>query len=473
MVETYRLVGANRDQLSWTISVQNTSGVPLEFQDFGFPLLMNSYWNGGDQTSIYEQNVSRHSFVAQDGSYIYWQRPNGLGPYLLMTAQDGTSLEFKNKARYNEGPYAENDPGWEGVVEFYVHSKNIAVERRNRAAQYLPATSLTLAPGASKTYGFTFRWADDYTGLRDGIFRSGLADIVSMPGMVIPQDMRATLAVRAQGGISSVTGQSGRNIAITANGVRNGYNLYTITFATLGSNQVTVTYGAGRRAVLQYYSIGSIETLIDSHSTFLVTKQQAKTTRGYNGAFLQWSMATQKLVTWDDYPGGGWKVWMAGGSDDLGLAPAEFLSEKNLVKPVQSEITAVDYYLQNFILKYMQAKTENGVRTWQVYRWYDGQDSTPFDQQVWRAYNYIHIANTYYNMYRLVRAYPGLTYQFSAAQYLDMCFQTLNAMFTKIPQPTPIGDAAKTLGLMGESTYPEIIASLQLEGRAGQATQLR
>lgn len=472
LTQRYALTGADNSQLSWTFTLTNTTGSPLEFLDVGLPLPMNSWW-ASDQTTIYEQNVSRHSFVAEDGSYIYWQRPNGEAPFLTMVPQPGTRLEFKNKARYNEGPFTESDPAWEGLAEYYIHSKDIQVARAASTAAYLPATSLVLAPGASRTYGFTFRWAGSYQGLRDVLFEAGLVDVVSLPGMVIPTDLTATLAVRAAGGITSVVGESGKNITVRAQGTRNGYSVYELTLPTLGANQITITYAGNKTSVLQYWAIEPIEKVIAARTGFLSSKQQAQTTRSYNGAYLQWDMSRQQLITWDNYPGGGWKQWMAGGSDDLGLGPAAFLARKNVTEPVQSEVTSIDRFIKNFLHGYLQARTENGQRTYQVYRWFDGRDGAPEDQGVWRAYNYIHIANAYFHMYEVATAWPGLTTAFAALDYLDMAFRTLEAMYTKIPLPTPIGDAAHDLGLMGEGTYPEILSALRFEGLSAQAATLQ
>ncbi|MBR7742033.1 hypothetical protein KC207_01835 [Phycicoccus sp. BSK3Z-2] len=473
LTERYALTGADEDVLDWSISIDNTSGAAIEVEDLSLPMLMNSWWNGGDQTSIYEQNVGRHSFIAQDGSYAYWQRPNGVGPYLVMVPKSGTSLEFRNKARTGEGPFGENDPAWEGLVEFSIHSKALQPEREGKIGGYLPATSLTLPAGGTKDYGFTFRWADSYADLHDVLYDAGVVDAVSLPGMTIPTDQTATLAVRAKGGIESVTGEDGKDITVEPAGERNGYELYELTLPQLGPQQVVVTFDGGRRSVLQYAAVEPVETLIERRADFLVDHQQARTDRGYDGAFLQWDMSREKLVTWDDYPGGGWKQWMAGGSDDLGLAPAAYLAEKNLVEPDQDQVSAIDYYIENFLLGYLQSRTENGERTWQVYRWYDGRDDTPNDQGVWRAYNYTHIANTYLAMYELKTRYPDLDTSFTATEYLTMAYRTIDAMFTKIPLPTPIGDAAHDLGLMGESTYPQLLAALRAEGMSAEADTLR
>ncbi len=160
--------------------------------------------------------------------------------------------------------------------------------------------------------------------------------------------MKATLAVRCKEQINSVTADSD-STEITKKEDRNGYEIYEIAFSDLGENYVTVNYGEDKKSVLQYYATEPIETLIQSNTDFLVDKQQAKTEKGYNGAYLQWDMSTGKQISWDDYPGGGWKEWMAGGSDDLGLSPAVYLSEKNITAPQQDQIDSLEYYMENFI----------------------------------------------------------------------------------------------------------------------------
>lgn len=469
--EVYAVGGQHAKYFDWTFTITNESKTPLEVEDLGVPLPMNSYW-GMDQLSNYEQRVHRHSFVALNGSYIYWQRPSGNGNMLVMLPHKNTSLEFKQRFREGEGTFGENLPKWEGLSEFYIHSKHVAKARADQARQYLSATSLSLLPGESQTYGFRFAWAKDYQDLREVIYENAGFDIISLPGMVIPSDTAVTLAVRCLDGIDAVTGGSVDTVKLMATNTSK-YEMYSLKFTSLGENQITITSGDGRAVVLQYYCIEPIETLIAKRAAFLATNQLAKTDRGYDGAFLQWDMSTEKLITWDDYPGGGWKEWMAGGSDDLGLAPAVFLSEKCLSFPIQSEVDAVDYHVDNFLLGYLLGSRDaTGSRTYQVYRWYDGQDDTPKDTGIWRAYNYTHIANVAMNMYRLSKMQTVSTRR-QPVEYLEIAYEVLNAMYSKIPLPNPIGDAANTLGLMGESTVPELIEYLGQEKMIEHQRKLR
>lgn len=461
--ETYGL-NETGDQLEWTIHIKNTSSEKLEIADLGLPLLMNSWWNR-TQDGIYEQNVARHSYVAKDGSYIYWQRPNGDESFLVMTPKDGTSLEFKDKA--NSGLFGESDPSWEGLVEYYIHSKEVV----NRSSgNYLPSTSLCMEADEEKTYGFTFQWASDYADLHRVLYDAGVVDAVSLPGMVIPKDMKATLALRCKETITEVTGDND-DIQIEKKEDRNGYSIYEIAFSTPGPNFITVHYGDGKESVLQYYSTETIEKLIESNTEFLVKNQQSKDRkRGYNGAYLQWSMKDTKRVSWHDYKGndgtpwGGWKEWMAGGSDDLGLAPAVYLSEKNISAPKQEQIDSLEYYLEHFIWGYMQNHDD-----YQVYHWYAGSDEKA-DTQSWRSYNYVHVANTYYNMYRIAKSYPHMMNYLTADEYLLRCYNTLKAYFT-FPMfdgdegtKFTTGQGAYVFGNMGEMTLPGIIDALKAEG---------
>lgn len=467
LTESYQLNEAG-DQLNWLIDIDNTSGKELEIADLSLSFLMNSWWNT-TQDGIYEQNVARHSYVAEDGSYIYWQRPNGDGSFLVMIPQDGTSLEFKTKA--NDGPFGEADPSWEGLVEYCIHSKKIS---KTNSGKYLPETSLIMGEGEHKQYGFTFRWAQNYSDLRDVLYDAGIVDAVSLPGMVIPKDMKATLALRCKEDITDVTGED-RSIKIEEKETKNGYQIYEITFTEFGSKKVTVHYGNNKKSVLQYYSTESVENLVNANTEFIVNKQQAKTAKGYDGAYLQWDMSRSELLTWENQHGG-WAGWMYGGSDDLGLAPAVYLSEKNITSPEKYQIESLEYYLKNFIWGYMQQHD-----TYKIYRWYDGQDGTPYDKGTWRSYNYVHVANTYYNMYQIAKNYPNMTDYLTADEYLLRCYNTLKAYFTynmfdgTAGTDTVNGQNGKgayKFGNMGEMNLPGIVNALEAEGHTEEQEYL-
>src|SRR5208337_4477335 len=77
--------------LHWTIDLSNNSSDPIEIGDLAVPLPMHSSFNGkGPPTA----SVLKHSFVSGHGSFLFWMRSNSVGPYLVMTPERNTSLEY-------------------------------------------------------------------------------------------------------------------------------------------------------------------------------------------------------------------------------------------------------------------------------------------------------------------------------------------------------------------------------------------
>jgi Family of unknown function (DUF5695) len=364
LTENYSLSG---DYMQWDITVKNTSGKNMEIGDLGVPLLFNQFWNSTQGNSYTQRNL-RHSFVGKNGSYIVWERPNGEGPFLVMMPVNGTSIEYRDYARRNEGPFAMQEPTFEGFPTFFIHSAWIS---KNRPGAFLPATSLTLANNDSKTYSFKFRWAPDEADVQKILYQEGLIDVTVAPGMTVTTDLDANLDLHTKKKINSVTAQYPTETTIKSVKGKDGHNPFKIRFSHLGQNNITVSYGQGEQTVLQFYVIEPLETLINNRAEFLVNKQQENdSSKGWYKAFMQWDMLNKQKVTSENWnPLGEWKDWHTGGSDDLGYGGPVFLSEKNITNPVQSEINALEDYLKNFIWGNMQ-RTD----TYEVYKFWNGSN---------------------------------------------------------------------------------------------------
>lgn len=456
LTEKYTL---NSNYMQWDITVKNTSGQTMEIGDLGLPLNFNQHWNSTQDVS-YTQRVVRHSFVGKHGSYIVWERPNGEGPFLIMFPINGTSLEFKDKCRRNEGPFAMDEPRFEGLTTYFINSLWVS---QNRAGAYLPATSTVLSNGASKTFSFKFRWCTNEAAVQDILYQEGLIDVSVAPGMTTTADLPVKLDLHTKKTINSITAQYPSETSITRTGGSNDHNIYTISFSHLGQNNITVNYGNNETTVLQFYVIEPLETLINNRAQFIVNKQQENnSSKGWYKAFMQWDMLNKRTVTRETWnPSGEWIDWHTGGSDDLGYAGPVFLSEKNIYNPVQSEIKALEDYLRYFIWGKMQ-RTD----TFEVYRFWNG--SNPNNTGTWRSYNYMHLANIYFNMYRISKLH-GMTSYLSKNDYLLRAYNTLMAMYTYNMD----GDGGNKWGMMGESSMPMILQALQDEGFTNQYNNLR
>jgi hypothetical protein len=452
--ETYSLVS---DYLLWQIQVTNTSTQTLEIGDFGLPLPFNEFWTGGGNEQIYETRVVNHSFIGNNSSYITVQRPSGIGPSLLMVpdAATGAGFEYMDNWRIQDhagSKWAGDQGGWvEGLSVYYIHSNVIKSTGRG----YLPNTSLTLAPGTSKTYSFKFFKSASEQATKDRLYSEGLVDVTVVPSMIVPTNQTAKFDLRTSKTISSVTAQYPSETTIASLGTTAGdHKLYSLQMNHLGPNNITVTYGNGEKTVLQFYAIEPIDAALQRHATFMVNNQQWNVPGDIRDkVFDDWMMqSNSKRNNFAGYWGWG---------DDWGYTHGQFLAEKNVQKPVASEVTAVDQYLETAIWTNLMA----GHHT--DYLVPDFLMKAPNTTPTYRGYAYPHIYNTYFSMYKLSKLYPNLiTYTNPSSTYLLRAYNIMKALYDG-----PVAYNWNT-GLMGELTTPDIIKALQDEGYTTQANDI-
>src|SRR6185312_4569696 len=82
--------------LRWTIGLRNTSSGPIEVGDLALPLPMHATFSPKGSKAI---PVLKHSFISGHGSFLFWMRANSVGPYLVMTPEHDTSLEYWDHPR--------------------------------------------------------------------------------------------------------------------------------------------------------------------------------------------------------------------------------------------------------------------------------------------------------------------------------------------------------------------------------------
>ncbi|OKP72279.1 hypothetical protein A3842_22770 [Paenibacillus sp. P3E] len=455
LVETYTMEADG--SLQWDIHVANTSGKSLEFGDIGLPLPFNEQWTYGD--AIYETRVVTHSFVGGSGSYITAGRPSGIGSYLMLLpdAATGAGFEYQDRWRNEEHPGSkwawnpENEGKWiEGLNVFYIHSN--VIKSTNRG--YLPHTSLTLAAGESKTYGFQLLAVANEQEAKDMLVQEGLIDVTVVPGMIVPLNQKAKFDLRTKADIHSVKLDDGTEVPLLEQ--KSGdHHIYEFSLGKLGPQHVTVQYGSGLTTVLQFYGIDAVDRALEDHANFMVEQTQWNLPGDIRDkVFDDWMMNTKsKRNNFSGYWGWG---------DDWGLTHGQFLAEKNALNPVASEITAVDDYLETAIWNQLM----NGHH--EDYLIHDFLMKEPNTTPTYRGYAYPHIYNTYFSMYKIAANYPELVaYKHPKETYLLRAYNILKALYEG-----PVSYNWET-GLMGELTTPDIIQALDSEGYVDEASDIR
>jgi hypothetical protein len=494
--ESYKLRGG---VLLWTLSLHNRTNEPLEIGDIGLPLLFNTVY-ARDPRTTYQKRVIRHSYVAGDNSFVFWTRANGEGPYLMMLPRAGTHLEFfeptvpGNNADSTD-PVFQPRNAWEGLYTAYIHAAAEAGDFETQGAWRQPLTSKLLAPsgqpGSSVSYAFEFRWASNYQAVRDILYRDGLIDVTVAPGMVIPSNLSALVALRTREPIHAVTAEYPSETEVTEVPSRQqDTHVYRILFHHLGENEIAVNFGDHRRTLLEYDSIEPLETVIRKRANFLVQHQQVRDpAKWYDGEFSLWDMRSRALRTPDD--DGGLDPYMVGGSDDPDLCKAPYVAAVNEAYPDDRQIAAVEYYLQHFVWGKLQRTGDEepfpygiyGSPSWHVNRF----SATGYGsggngrEHMWRTFDYTHMVQLYYEMYRIAKLYPQRVHYLDAAGYLERAYQTALAYF-RVPYQIQMGapwafrgwtDWAYTQGAFHEVFIPDVIEALETEHRLTEANALR
>ena len=349
-----------QDAVHWTLNFTNLTSQPLMIGDLALPLPMNTSFSG------VSSSVLKHSFISGYDSYLFWMRPNSVGPELLMTPDDNTKLEYWDTlGPGSETFFLETLGGFEAYIHSYVASTNAAAQYPSVITQgdrwRQPNTSLTLAPGASQTYGFKFQWADGYDDIRQKLVDDGKVDVHIVPGMTVPTNLFAEIALNTTQTVSSVDAEFPAQTQIQFLGTTNvgagNYQLYQVQFSRLGENELTIHYGNSRTMYLEFFATEPVETLIKKRAAFIASHQVIDTNKWYNGLLCEWNMNDEVMLTPDNYDTLSGFVVYEVASDDPGESRPAYLATKEAVFPVQSEVSALDDYITNFVWGGLQRTT--------------------------------------------------------------------------------------------------------------------
>jgi hypothetical protein len=434
-------------------------------------LPMHSSFNGKEPATA---SVLKHSFISGDGSFLFWMRSNSVGPYLVMTPERDTALEY-----WDHVPLAK---GERPAFRAYIHS--MAVDEALQAAGgrwRQPRTGVTLAPAGKaqteRAYGFQLAWAQDYAAVRQRLVDAGAIDVEVAPGMTVPTDLFTCIAIRSHEPIRGIVAEHPGQTAIEFLGEKDGRRLYRVKFSRLGENMLTVNHGASRATRLEFFATEPLETLIHKRAAFIAAHQVRDASKWYNGLFAEWNMESQVQLGPDNYDRiKGWRIYEVT-CDDPGLSKPAYLASKNAEFPNQAEIEALDHYIEHFVWGGLQRTTEEtdsygiyGIPDWKQNR--DSSDPGPKGKlHIWRCYDYSHIIVMYFSMYRIARDYPDMKMKLDRKAYLERALGTALALFT-IPMRIDKWSAYQT-GFYNEVVIPQLIEELDLVGKHDEAARLR
>ena len=228
---------------------------------------------------------------------------------------------------------------------------------------------------------------------------------------------------------------------------------------------------------LEFFSTEPLETLIDKRANFIAHSQHRDPAKWYNGLISDRNMLTDALLGPDNYDLlRGFRIYEVS-CDDPGLCKPAFLAAKNADYPVQSEVEAMDYYLQHFVWGGLQ-RTTNETYAYGIYGipdWKKNRESTNTGEggqlHLWREYDYPHVLVMYEAMYRVAKYHPEIKTALTAGEYLERARGTAEAMVI-VPREVDGGGFDGT-GFYNELVFLDIIRELEDNGLQAQADKLR
>jgi hypothetical protein len=457
--ETFTL---NGEGLDWNVTLVNAGSRPVEIGDLGVPFPFAE--RAGARGDIYTKKLLRHALVNGHGSWVYWQRSNAVGPYLVMTPQGAAKFEY-----FESG----------GAFTPYVHAAAAsAAARANGGTWRLPVSNLRLEPqgrtGARMSYTFHFQWAPDVAGVRDVLYREGKFDTAVVPGMVVPSDLPAHISLRSRNTIASITPEYPASTRVTPVSGKPG--VYTVNFSRPGENLLTVKYGSGQWATLEFFVTEPLETVIRKRAAFLVSHHQhTDPSKWYVGVYSDWDQKNEIRRSPEDRDS--LSAWLTDANDDAGNARPAFLASKNVFLPEQKEIESLELYISKYLWGGMQMTDREkypyaiyGIPNFKANRASADQGRNG-QAHVWRIYDDPHIVLLYFRMYHIAKFYPDKITYLDAAGYLERAYRTAIAYWT-VPMEVEKW-SADAVGTMNEAFIPELIDALDREGKKEWAADLR
>ena len=508
--------------LLWTITLKNKSGAYLEFGDVGLPMPWNNKYT--NQNSVYSERVTAHTFAGADSGYAYAIRCSGEGNYILFTpvATSGARIEYvdnwigsnngvsDNRTGSTFSNWTGDSGGWQpGLSVYYIHSKDI---HKTGRSYFEDATSLILEPGESQTYQFKFsavRAGDNTpqesaespnnasdsieqreTNMRSILYQNGLIDAIAVPGFQTALNMDTRLDLHYDDSLIKVDSvdiqcvhendpfdeahtpehRSGMvNNSRTGRGLHDGnegyeesvsfvetktvdgeqHHIYDLHFGCIGNNSVRVEYKlkvgdewVSKFTQFEFNVLTELDQASDTHADFMVNEtQDTNPDSATYGIYSDWYFASGRDSNQRNHWGDDWS------HDNI-----NFIAMKNYLNPDAEQVKSIETYMKNTQDNFIVANYLSASGAYST-------SSGPYT----RTFSEVMEATGFFNMYRIVKAYPDLIeYREPAAWYLEKAYGIYS---------NRVGTGA--IGFYGEQQIPDMIEALYAEGMDEEAFNLQ
>lgn len=470
------------DHLVLRFEITNKSGKNIEIGALGIPMVFNNILEGKSLNETHAQNVFFDPYIGKDAGYLEVKRLSGEGPALLVLPQENMSFEAYRPL--NDDPTPRSIV-FEGFHEWMVYSKAYAENEWKNAEQWNTPTSLVLKPKESKSFALKLVLSEGIEAIQNTLVKEALPVATSVPGYVLPQDVKSQLFLNYKNDVSSFEVEPKGALQIKEDGkTPNGQKKYIVQGAKWGRARLTINYKNGVKQTINYKVIKSETNVVKDFGHFLMTEQwfdQPDPIFKRNPSVISYDYETKKQLTQDS------RAWVAGLSDEGGAGGWLAAVMKQHIQPDKAEIKKLEEFVNKTLwgnIQYSDGKNKFGVKKSVFYYEPDslpkGTYSKDIDYSTWaawkhkdandpgRSYNYPHVAAAYWTLYRLARYNQGLVDSQTWDWYLKQAYYTTVAMVEQAPYYAQFGQMEGSVFLyiledLKTENYTDMAADLELK----------
>ena len=471
--------------------MKNKSTETVQIGALGIPMIFNNVLNDRSLEEAHAKCSFYDPYIGEDAGYLQVTRLNGHGPALLVVPEGKTPLEAYNPIVDKAGSWGAKpiftDPTprgitFEGFYEWMVHSAAYAENEWKAAQPWNPATSLTLAPGESKTYGLKFLLSSSIRDIETTLAQNGRPVAIGVPGYVVPMDIDARLFLKYPKLVASMKVEPDGALSLDG-GVRltGGWRAYEVKGKKWGRSRLSVTFTDGSVQTIQYFVTKPESQVVEDLGHFLTARQwyvDPKDPFRRGPSLMTYDREANQIVMQDS------RVWISGLGDEGGSGAWLSAVMKELVQPNKQELEQLQQFVDGVLwggLQYKDGPHQFGVRKslffYQPDQMPPGYYRNDFDWTTWtswdkkaservdRSYDYPHVAAAYWVFYRLARDHERLVTNHSWDWYLNQAYETSVAM-------TNFAAELAVFGQMEGDIFLEILNDLRREGWKEKADDL-
>jgi hypothetical protein len=483
-IQVTRSWALEEGRLVLRFDLKNRSAEPLQIGALGIPLVFNNIITGRNLKEAHEKCSFADPYIGQDAGYLQVTRLSGQGPALIVTPAGQTPFEAYQLLNEPTRP----SQTFEGAFAWMVHSQAYAEDEWQKADPWNPASSITLAPGATRTYALRFLVSDQIRNIEQTLLANQRPVAVGIPGYVLPMDLDARLFLKYGHRVVSQSVEPVGAITIHEDQpTQNGWKAYTLRGNTWGRARLTVTYDDNSKQSISYYVIKPAAQVVADLGNFLMTKQWFDDPNDpfhRSPSVMSYDRDTGKIVTQDS------RVWIAGLGDEGGSGSWLAAAMKQFGQPKKEEIKKYEQFIDQVLwgrLQYNDGPNKYGVRKSLLF--YSPQEVPGFQydaslnwttwtswkktdaESIGRGYNYPHVVAAYWSLYREARNHPGLVTNHPWDWYLGQAYQTAKFMFGRNPTGRRRVGYVE-LGLMEGDIFLLLLNDLKREGWTEKAADL-